>query len=237
MYIGIIGAMAEEVAGLIPKLEEHSETTIAGLAFHQGKLNGQPVIVVRCGVGKVNAAVCTQLLIDHFQVTAVINTGVAGGVDPNVKIGDVIIAEDAVHHDFDVTVFGYKPGTVPGFDQTCFLADQELKSKAVAAAHKVVGPNRTHLGTIASGDQFISSSERKHFLFETFQALCAEMEGAAIAHTAYLNQIPYIIIRAISDQADAAAPADFETFLDQIIPDLNSIVSEIAAGYSDCSKR
>lgn len=237
MAIGIIGAMTEEVEGLIAKLEDRTATTIAGLIFHQGKLGSQPVIVVKCGVGKVNAAVCTQILIDHFQVDAVINTGVAGGVDPQVKIGDVVIADCAVHHDFDATVFGYEPGMVPGFQETCFAADNQLKTAAVHAAHKVVGRQRTHLGVIASGDQFISSAERKEYLHKTFNALCAEMEGAAIAHTAHLNQIPYTIIRAISDQADDSAPADFKTFLMQIIPDLNQIVTEIAAAYSDCSKR
>lgn len=237
MAIGIIGAMKEEVAGLIEKLSHSCQTTVAGLTFYQGKLVNHPIVVVQSGIGKVNAAMCTQILIDHFSVSAIINTGVAGGVKPAAAIGDVAIATHAMHHDFDVTVFGYDHGTVPGLETSCFAADSLLQQIATASAHKVLGAKCTHSGIIVSGDQFIASTERKQYLDQKFNALCAEMEGAAIAHVAYLNQIPYCIIRIISDQADASAPDDFNSFIAKIIPDLNQIVIEIVRAYSDCSNR
>jgi len=237
MPIGIIGAMAAEVEGLISLLDQPQITSIAGLNFYCGKLVNHQVVVVQCGVGKVNAAMCAQLLIDHFHVSAIINTGVAGGVDPQVAIGDVVISQTAIHHDFDTTNFGYPPGTVPGLATSHFPADPQLQKAALQAAYSVVGQVRTHIGTIVSGDQFIASEERKDYLYHTFRGMCAEMEGAAIAHVAYLNQIPFVIIRIISDQADTTAPADFNTFLQQIIPDLNQIVCHTIENYSDCSSR
>ena len=237
MAIGIIGAMKAEVEGLIQALAPVSQTTVAGLTFFQGELVNHPVVVVQSGVGKVNAAMCTQILIDHFSVSAIINTGVAGGINPKVAIGDVVIATHAMHHDFDVTVLGYDPGAIPSLETSCFEADPNLRQIALAAACSIHGDKRTHSGIIVSGDQFIASTERKKTLAQTFNAICAEMEGAAIAHVAYLNQVPYSIIRIISDQADSTAPADFHAFVAQIIPGLNQIVMEFVRTYYDCSNR
>lgn len=237
MAIGIIGAMESEVAVLIAQLSHSILTEAAGLKFYQGRLVNHPVVVVQSGIGKVNAAMCAQILIDRFRASALINTGVAGGVNPSVAIGDVVIATSAVHHDFDVTAFDYEPGTIPGMETSSFPADPELQDIAAKAAHTILGAGRTHRGVIVSGDQFIANSERKRRLNQTFNALCAEMEGAAVAQVAYLNRIPYCIIRIVSDQADASAPEDFGSFVAQIVPKLNQIVLEIVRAYSDCSSR
>ncbi len=237
MSIGIIGAMSEEVSGLISLLTNVRQVEYAGLTFYQGKLIQKPVVIVQCGVGKVNAAMCTQLLIDHFAVKAVINTGVAGGIDPLIEIGDVVISQAALQHDFDTTVFGYKPGIIPSLKQSVFSAEAKLQELAIKAAKNTVEQHRVHLGLIVSGDQFISDAEDKQYLFKTFNALCAEMEGAAVAHVASLNQVPFVIIRIISDKADNTAPDDFNEFVLKIIPDLNQIVTEITTNYSVRSDR
>ncbi len=237
MVIGIIGAMEKEVAGLIPALSNSQATTIAGLTFYHGKLGQNSVVIVQCGVGKVNAALCTQILIDHFKINAVINTGIAGGIDPKVAIGDIVIATTALQHDVNATAVGYQPGQIPGLGQLSFPADPTLQEAAKKATTEVVGSAKTHLGIIATGDEFIASSERKDYLFTTFNALCAEMEGAAIAQVAFLNQLPYSIIRIMSDQADNSAMIDINLFADEVIPSLNEIVIKMIKAYSVCSKR
>ena len=195
--IGIIGAMELEVETLKAHMTTTKITTKAHMEFHEGTLNGTPVVIVRSGVGKVNAALCVQILADLFGVTAIINTGVAGSLNAALDIGDILISRDALHHDVDATIFGYKPGEVPQLGSTC----------------KEVNPDiHVHTGRVVSGDQFISSKEVKTRLIQEFQGDCAEMEGASIAHGAYLNDIPFVIIRAISDKADDSAEMDYPTF-------------------------
>ncbi len=232
MPIGIIGAMTEEVVDLISKLTEKHTQEIAGLTFHRGLLVNKPVVIVKCGVGKVNAAMCTQILIDHFCVQALINTGVAGGIDPSVEIADVIVSKAAIQHDVDVGKFGYGPGIIPSLNDSVFYAKGQLPQIALQAASSAISPQRVHFGLIISGDQFISDIRRKTYLHETFNALCVEMEGAAIAQVATLNKIPFVIIRTISDKADNLASGDFNDFLFQVIPDLNLIVTRIIQDYS-----
>lgn len=229
--IGIIGAMEEEVRALIDQLTNTQITNRAGLQFVQGSLREKAVVVVRCGIGKVNAALCTQILIDHFNVRAIINTGVAGGLAPDIEIGDIVISTSSVHHDFDTTVFGYQKGTIPRMTTSMFTSDITLRQLAVQAGEHVLGQSRVHQGLVASGDQFISSVDQKKQIVANFPGLCAEMEGAAIAHVAMVNDIPYVIIRAISDKADNSAPEDFDQFLLEIIPDLNSVVQEVVTDY------
>lgn len=239
MSIGIIGAMAEEVADLIPQLANVKQETNAGLTFYQGQLANRNVVVVRSGVGKVNAALCAQLLITKFGVSAIINTGVAGGIDPRVKIGDIVVSTHAVQHDFNLNIFGYKPGaiTIPSIGTSDFPTDPVLQKLAVTASTEIVGADHTHTGIIASGDQFIASGDQKQYIATTFNASCAEMEGAAIAHVAFANKRPYVIIRAISDQADDTAPRDFNQFTSEIIPILHQIVTKTVTNYSVCSPR
>lgn len=235
MTIGIIGAMPEEVTGLVNLLTNKKEIKQAGLTFYQGNLNEKPVVIVRSGIGKVNAAMCTQILINCFAANVIINTGVAGGIDPNVKIGDVVISTGAIHHDFNATAFGYQVGEIPQMTTSQFPADQFLQNLAYNQAQKILKDNQVHLGLIASGDQFVSSNQQKEAIINNFPASCVEMEGAAIAQVAYLNQIAYVIIRIMSDQADNSAPENFDEFMEEIIPLLNKIVISVVNNYSVCS--
>jgi len=211
MKLGIIGAMDVEVATLKANMTARIETTVAGSVYCEGVLEGVPVVVVQCGIGKVNAAVCTQILCDCFGVTHVVNTGIAGSLLAELDIGDLVISRDAIHHDFDLRFWGRPIGQVPGFDVTAFPADEKMMELAFSAAEEV-NPGHTRIGRVASGDQFICSKERKEKIIADTQGICAEMEGASIAHTAYRNGVPFVIIRAISDKADDSAEMDYPTF-------------------------
>ena len=210
--IGIIGAMELEVTELKAKMNTTNIVKRAGMEFYEGTLNNANVVIVRSGIGKVNAALCVQILADVFQVTHIINTGVAGSLNAKLDIGDILVSKDALHHDMDVTIFGYKLGEVPQMGFREFSADETLISLAMESCRKVNPDINVMEGRVVSGDQFISSKEVKDHLINDFQGDCAEMEGAAIAHGAYLNQLPFVIIRAISDKADDSAEMDYPTF-------------------------
>lgn len=210
--IGIIGAMEEEVQVLKNEMEAEEVKEIAGMTFYKGTLCGKETVVVQSGIGKVNAAICTQVLADQFGVDVVINTGIAGSLDADIDIGDIVISTDAVEHDMDASAFGDSVGQVPRMDTFSFPADEQLVKKAVEANEQANPDVRTFTGRVVSGDQFVSSSEVKDRLVKLFRAKCTEMEGAAIAHAAYLNQISCVIIRAISDKADNSATMDYPTF-------------------------
>jgi len=210
--LGIIGAMDLEVDALKEKLTDVAVTTKATMDFYEGKLCGTDVVVVRCGIGKVNAALCVQILCDLFAVTHIINTGVAGSLNANLDIGDILISNDAIHHDMDVTIFGYAPGQVPGRETREFSADPMLSDLALQLCTEVNPDIRAIKGRVVSGDQFISSGDIKDRLISEFAGDCTEMEGASIAHGATLNGIPFVIIRAISDKADGSAELDYPTF-------------------------
>ena len=209
--LGIIGAMDQEVETLVHTMENSTSATIAGSTFYEGTLEGLPAVVVQCGVGKVNAALCAQVLCSHYQVTHLVNTGIAGSLTPELDIADLVISQDAMYHDVDCTEFGYPYGQVPRMDTLTFPADEQLMAWAFAAA-EAVNPGHAKIGRVASGDQFIANKERKDFIIEKTQALCTEMEGAAIAQTAYRNGVPFVILRAISDKADNSAQMDYPTF-------------------------
>ena len=225
--LGIIGAMEEEVAKIRESLEGVTTKQIAGMNFCQGSLEGKPVVVVRSGIGKVNAAVCTQILVDCYQVSGVINTGIAGSLDARIDIGDMVISTDAVHHDMDATIFGDPAGQVPRMDTLAFPADGMLVEKAKAANEKANPEIRTFTGRVASGDQFISSAEAKERIVSMFHPLCTEMEGAGIAQAAYLNKVSYVIIRAISDKADNSAVMDYPEFERQAITHSVRLMKEL----------
>ena len=210
--IGIIGAMELEVTELKAKMNTTNIVKKTGMEFFEGTLNNANVVIVRSGIGKVNAALCVQILADVFQVTHIINTGVAGSLNAKLDIGDILVSKDALHHDMDVTIFGYQLGEVPQMGFREFSADKTLISLAMESCRKVNPDINVMEGRVVSGDQFISSKEVKDHLINDFQGDCAEMEGAAIAHGAYLNQIPFVIIRAISDKADDSAEMDYPTF-------------------------
>ena len=192
--LGIIGAMDTEVAKLKELMTEVDVTQAASMEFYQGKLNGREAVVVRAGIGKVNAACCTQIMIDHFPVRCVINTGIAGSLRAEIDIGDIVLATDAIEHDMDVAVFGYAPGQVPGLDVDAFAADANLRQAAKESCIQV-NP---------------------------------DMEGAAIAHVAYLNKVPFLIVRAISDKADDSAEVDYPTFEKKAIEHSVRLITDLA---------
>ena len=209
--LGIIGAMDLEVETLLERMTEKQETHRAGSVFYEGLLEGLPVVGVRCGVGKVNAALCTQILCDCFGVTHIVNTGIAGSLCEELDIGDLVVSQDAMYHDFDCVNFGYPYGQVPGLDVLCFPADEALLAQAFAAAQQI-HPGHVKVGRIASGDQFVADKAKKEFIISATRGLCTEMEGAAIAQTAYRNGVPFVILRAISDKANDDAQMDYPTF-------------------------
>ena len=211
MKLGIIGAMDVEVATLKAKMEHIQVQSHAASEYFEGTLEGCPVVVVQCGVGKVNAAMCAQVLASVYGVSHIVNTGIAGSLSAELDIGDLVISKDAMYHDFDCVHFGYEMGRVPGMDVVAFPADAALAELAFAAAEDV-NAGHSKIGRVASGDLFVAAKSAKEAIIAKTGAVCTEMEGAAIAHTAYRNGIPFVIIRAISDKADDSAEMDYPTF-------------------------
>lgn len=225
--IGIIGAMEKEIISIKEKMEIIVTKKNVGLDFYIGKLNDKNVVLVRSGIGKVNAAICTQVLIDLYAVDYVINVGIAGAISKELDIGDIVISECAVEHDFDTSPLGDPVGFISGTDVIEFNADQELVNLALEAAKKVNPSKNIVKGTIASGDQFIATCEAKNKIRGNFKALCAEMEGAAIAHTCFVNDIPFVIIRSISDKADEGSSISYEQFCEQSAVVAGAAISEM----------
>ena len=227
MVVGIIGAMDGEIKILKEAMQDIEEMNLSGRSFFRGTINGCRVIVVKCGIGKVNAAVAAEILCGGFRVDALINTGVAGGIDNRLRIGDIVLSTDLLQHDMDVTGLGYEPGVIPDQDTSVFEADEELRKLALSVADMAVPGLRLIEGRIVSGDQFISSLEKKVFLLGAFSGVCAEMEGAAIAQVAHMNHTPFLVIRAISDQADGGANIDYPTFLKTAEVNSSELVMEM----------
>ncbi|MBS5793639.1 MAG: 5'-methylthioadenosine/adenosylhomocysteine nucleosidase [Lachnospirales bacterium] len=200
--IGIIGAMEEEIENIKPYIDIISTKNIVGLDFYMGKMGGNNVVLVRSGIGKVNAAVCSQVLIDLYAVDYIINVGVAGAINKDLKIGDVVIATDTMHHDMDTTYFGDDIGIIPRMEESAFKADNELIEIALKSSSDVAENNNVVTGRIVSGDQFLCDIEKKNKIWSHFKASCVDMESAAIGQACYLNKIPFCIIRSISDNSD-----------------------------------
>lgn len=226
MTLGIIAAMSEELEILLKDMQLDSSTTKAGMTFNKGKLWNNDVIAVVCGIGKVNAAVCTQILVSEFNVDKVINVGVAGGIGKDIYPGDVVIATNLVEHDMDTTAFGDPHGQVPRMDTFDFKCDSSLIELANNACKKV-GSFNTFTGRIVSGDVFVADVEKIKWLEKEFNALSCEMEGASIAHVCYLNNIPVVVIRSISDNANNGAHMDFEKFTPIAVKNSTSILKEM----------
>ena len=210
--LGIIGAMEVEVKELREMMENPQAQTVAGMTFYQGTIKGKEVVVVRSGIGKVNAGICSQILVDRYNVEGIINTGIAGSLKNEINIGDIVLATVAVQHDVDATGFGYPLGEIPQMGIKEFPADEKLRTLAEECSRKANPDIQVFCGRVASGDQFISSKEKKNWISANFDAYCTEMEGAAIAQAAYLNNIPYLVVRAISDKADDSANMDYSEF-------------------------
>lgn len=211
MKIGIIGAMDVEVAELIESMENIKKETISSITFYEGTLQGKNVVVAKCGVGKVHAAVCAQTMIIKFKPDAIINTGVAGSLNSELDIADLVISDNVVQHDMDTSGLGDPVGLISGVNLINISCPKDLVEKIEKSAKTIEGTN-VIVGTIASGDQFICSQDKKEYIVNNFNALCAEMEGAAIGHVCYLNNVDFCIVRAISDKADGSAHMDFPTF-------------------------
>ena len=210
--IGIIGAMEAEVAILKEKMEDVRIIKKASMDFYEGILAGKKVVVVRSGIGKVNAGICAQILADVFSVDAIINTGIAGSLNKNINIGDIVLSTDVVQHDMDATGFGYRKGQIPQMPVFFFNADDNLRRLAAEVCKEVNPDIQVFEGRIASGDQFVCDQDVKNRIVSEFSAYATEMEGAAIGQAAYLNEIPFLVVRAISDKADGSAQMDYSEF-------------------------
>lgn len=205
--IGIIGAMDVEISIFCDEMEKNGslkKTEFGNLVFNEGNLCRKNVVVVKSGIGKVNAALCAQRLILQFGVEKIINTGIAGAIQENLHIHDMVVSTDAVYHDMDATAFGYEPTEIPQMHTSAFDADEKMIKAAENAFAQSESAKKYKLirGRIASGDQFISYAEQKEHIEEICSPACVEMEGAAVAHACFLNQIPFVILRCISDNAD-----------------------------------
>lgn len=229
--LGIIGAMDEEVSKLKEKMTDVEIKKKASMDFYRGKLMGKDVVVVRSGIGKVNAGICTQILVDEYLVDGVINTGIAGSLNADIEIGDMVLATDTVQHDVDATGFGYELGVIPRMETSTFIADKKLRDLAKECCERVNPDIKVFCGRVVSGDQFVSDKAKKQYILENFKGYCTEMEGAAIAQAAYLNNIPFLIIRAISDKADDSATEDYPTFEAKAIEHSVKLMTELVDKY------
>lgn len=227
MITGIIGAMEEEVEILKSKMKVSEIVKKAAMEFYKGYLNDKQVVIVRSGIGKVNAGICTQILIDEFNVNRVINTGIAGSLHNSINIGDMVISTEVLQHDVDATGFGYQLGEIPRMGTLTFEADFHMVEVARETCEKVNSEIQVFVGRIVSGDQFVSDKELKNKISNNFGGYCTEMEGAAIGQAAYLNNIPFVIIRAISDKADDSATMDYPTFEKQAIAHSVKLVEQM----------
>lgn len=224
--IGIICAMEEELAPLKKLMTLQEKKTKASMDFYQGTLQEVESVMVVSGIGKVNAAVCAQILCDDYKVTHLINVGVAGGVKEDIQPMDVVVATTLIQHDMDVTAFGLPRGDIPRMETSHFKADAQLSAWALEAS-RINTSYETHEGVIVSGDQFIHSKDKVMDLLATFDASACEMEGASIAQVAHLNGLPFAVIRAISDNANTGAGMDYEKFKDLAVENTVSLLLHI----------
>ncbi|WP_252236789.1 5'-methylthioadenosine/adenosylhomocysteine nucleosidase [Clostridium sp. CH2] len=211
MTIGIIAAMTEELEILLKDLNLEEKKEKANMVFHKGTINNKNVVAVVCGIGKVNSAVCTQILISEYNVDKVVNVGVAGGIGKDIYPGDIVVAENLVQHDMDTSAFGDKIGQIPRLDTFDFKCDKDMVAAAKKSCEEISELN-SFTGRIVSGDQFVANLEKIQWLEKEFGAISCEMEGASIAQVCYLNSIPFVVIRSISDNANNGAHMDYEKF-------------------------
>ena len=213
--LGIIGAMDIEIETLKSALSDCKTTKVAEMEFYEGKLSNKDVIVVKCGIGKVNAARCVQILADKFEVDAVVNTGIGGGIGDGLSVADIVVGDELVQHDFDVSGFGYAKGYMFSGDKdkaTAYKCNEELVAKLIKSAREHLDSSKIKTGRIATGDVFVSDALKKKEIKEIFGALVCEMEGGAIAQTAVANGLDVVVVRAISDLADGSASESYEEF-------------------------
>lgn len=238
MKLGVVGAMDIEVDFFQAEMEINASYQKAGMTFYDALFKGVEMILVKSGIGKVNAAICTQILIDDFDVDQIIFTGVAGAIDRRLEVGDIVVADSLVQHDVDASGFDYKLGEIPGLGQVAFTADKNLVGLAKEAGEKIAAEKEidVYSGRILSGDQFISNQEKVAELKATFGGYCTEMEGAALAQVCSLNEIPFVVVRSISDNADQNANHSFEEFAKKAASNSYLIVSEMISSLKDSVK-
>ncbi len=227
--IGIIGALEDEVATLISMLSSHGTELISGVEFHTGTIFDKRVVIARCGVGKVFAAICAEAMIIRYSPRLVVNSGVGGALDAALRPLDIVFASSLVQHDMDTSPLGDPVGLISGINKIYFDTDTPARKILVAAAEQI--GVRYSVGTVASGDRFIARREDKRLLIDRFDAVCCEMEGGAIAHTAYVNKTPFVVIRAISDSADGDASMDYMEFLPRAAEISTKLTLELIRNY------
>ena len=221
--IGIIGAMEEEISNLKSHMQVEEVQTIAGMSFFKGAVKGIELVLVRSGIGKVNAGICTQILASVYGVDTVINTGIAGSLNADIDIGDIVVSTSLVQYDVDARNFGYKLGEIPRMNIVEFPADKYLIDKTQSAFDSLDLGIKLYKGMVATGDKFVSEDSLKAEIISNFHAYCVEMEGAAIAQTAMLNNMACVVIRAISDKADNSANVDYRSFEAKAIENMSKI--------------
>lgn len=222
--IGIIGAMESETAAIIRAMEQAQVQSISGIRFVQGIWCGKEIVVATCGVGKVFAALCTEAMILTYHPECIINTGVAGALDPSLELLNVVIADQVAQHDMDTSPLGDPVGMISGINQVELPADKKL-IKAFVEAAEAVGAKAV-CGMVASGDQFIADQQKKNLIRTRFNAACCEMEGAAIGQVCYVNKVPFAVLRAISDGASEEAAMDFPVFVKKAAKQSINILQE-----------
>ncbi|MDR2090917.1 MAG: 5'-methylthioadenosine/adenosylhomocysteine nucleosidase [Clostridiales bacterium] len=225
--VGIIGAMDIEVEGLKSALKNPRAKTVTGIEFVGGTIGGVNVVIAKCGIGKVQAAMCAAIMIGEFNAKKIINTGVAGAVYSELLIGDVVVSSDTCQYDIEHTATGEPLGKLPDIDTVYFPADKTLIRLAEDAGKSVLKNNKLYVGTIATGDRFVADKETKKFIRDNFGGYAAEMEGGAIGAVCYLNKIPYVVIRAVSDNADETAGGEYEFSAESAAQNSIAIVKEM----------
>ena len=221
--IGIIGAMEEEITNLKSHMQVDEVQTIAGMSFFKGAVKGTKLVLVRSGIGKVNAGICTQILASVYGVDTVINTGIAGSLNADIDIGDIVVSTSLVQYDVDARNFGYKLGEIPRMNIVEFPADKYLIDKTQNVFDSLDLGIKLYKGMVATGDKFVSEDSLKAEIISNFHAYCVEMEGAAIAQAAMLNNMACVVIRAISDKADNSADVDYRSFEAKAIENMSKI--------------
>jgi len=231
--VGIIGAMKEEINLFTRNMNNVRVKEKAEKTFSIGDFLGMRVVAGESGIGKVNAAVCSQIMVDLFDVDCIVCCGVAGALDGRLQVGDVVISTSVIQYDVNASAFGYEPGCIPRMNIREFLADKNLIDLAYNCSISRLKHNKVYLGKVLTGDKFVSDSDEKERLRKTFNGSCVEMEGGAIGHVCFLNDIPFVIIRSISDTADGRATEDYRRFVHLAANNSYEIVSSIITHLKD----